>query len=410
MPSATTLCVRLASRPAFVAFLVLMGALGVAGDGVVPTADEPATTPSPESPEDTSSSETPKDEEAAPEDAASEKAQSAKFRIKTREGKLEIATAAGESVATYVFADDEILRPYFMHVHAPCGTVVTRNHPPREGVDLTDHATMHPGVWLGFGDLSGADFWRNKGRVEHVEFVEPPKEADGVVSFAVRNRYVSGEKTVCSEVCRHTLRQVDDGYLLTYDSTFSDEKPFVFGDQEEMGLGLRVAAPLRVRSGGGTIENAEGMTNEEDVWGKTSDFCSYGAIVEGRRVGLLLAPHPENFRKSWFHARDYGFLAANPFGRKSFMAGEPSRVTVKPGETLRLRFGILAYSVPENERFDAIANAKRYVALETPPSESVDTTEGETPDPAAGPTAGESPTTSTGSTSSTRTPVDSSAE
>ena len=31
--------------------------------------------------------------------------------------------------------------------------------------DLDDHPTMHPGLWLAFGDINGADFWRNKGRV-----------------------------------------------------------------------------------------------------------------------------------------------------------------------------------------------------------------------------------------------------
>ena len=59
--------------------------------------------------------------------------------------------------------------------------------------------------------------------------------------------------------------------------------------------------------------------------------------------------HPANFRPSWLHARDYGLLVANPFGRQAFRQGETSKVVVKPGETLRLRFGILPHSeTPEN--------------------------------------------------------------
>ena len=54
--------------------------------------------------------------------------------------------------------------------------------------------------------------------------------------------------------------------------------------------------------------------------------------------------HPENFRPSWFHARDYGLLAANPFGRAAFNKGEPSKVVVKPGESLRLRYGMLVHA------------------------------------------------------------------
>ena len=72
-------------------------------------------------------------------------------------------------------ATTRILRPYFCNVHAPGGIQVTRNHPPVAGQDATDHDTMHPGLWLAFGDINGQDFWRNKGRIEHVRFTEPPK-------------------------------------------------------------------------------------------------------------------------------------------------------------------------------------------------------------------------------------------
>jgi hypothetical protein len=55
-------------------------------------------------------------------------------------------------------------------------------------------------------------------------------------------------------------------------------------------------------------------------------------------------PDPENFRRSWFHARDYGLLVANPFGRNAFTKGEKSKVVVPKGEAFRLRFGVLVYS------------------------------------------------------------------
>src|SRR5262249_44671572 len=57
--------------------------------------------------------------------------------------------------ATYVYKDDRIPRPYFAHVYAPNGVQVTRNHPPVEGKDFTDHPDFHLGLWLAFGDLGG---------------------------------------------------------------------------------------------------------------------------------------------------------------------------------------------------------------------------------------------------------------
>ena len=59
---------------------------------------------------------------------------------------------------------------------------------------------------------------------------------------------------------------------------------------------------------------------------------------------MTLMCHPENFRESWMHARDYGFVAANPFGRDAMKKGKPSKVIVKPNETLRLRYAIFVHS------------------------------------------------------------------
>jgi hypothetical protein len=268
---------------------------------------------------------------------------SADERVTFDDGKDQVAIAIdGKPLASYVFRDDKILRPYLADVHAPGGAKVTRNLPPIAGVDATDHDTMHPGIWLAFGDLSGSDFWRNKAKVKHLRFAEPPTAKGDGGQFAVLNQYISGEKAICDELCRLTIRVRPAGTLLIWDSTFSGERPFTFGDQEEMGLGLRVATPLAVKKGG-TLLNSDGLKNETQVWGKQADWCDYSGQIDGASVGVLVAPDPENFRRSWFHARDYGFVAANPFGRNAFTKEAKSQVTVAPGESLRLRFAILLH-------------------------------------------------------------------
>lgn len=254
-----------------------------------------------------------------------------------------VINVAGQPFAEYVFRDEEILRPYLAHVRAPGGTQVTRNHPPVEGQDATDHAALHPGIWLAFGDISGADFWRNKATVEHVEFVEKPTTNGDAARFVVRNRYRSGDKTICHELCRISILVRDAGYLVIWDSEFTGDDDFYFGDQEELGLGFRVATPLAVKNGG-RITNSDGLANEKQVWGKPADWCDYSGTIDGEQLGMLLVPDPQNFRRSWFHARDYGFLAANPFGRKAFTGSEPSKVTVPKGQSLRLRFAVLVHS------------------------------------------------------------------
>ena len=78
---------------------------------------------------------------------------------------------------------------------------------------------------------------------------------------------------------------------------------------------------------------------------------------------MTLMGHPENFRPCWMHARDYGFIAANPFGRNAFGKGEPSRVIVKPGESLRLRYGVLLHASPADRPADVHEAFKEYVRI-----------------------------------------------
>jgi hypothetical protein len=281
--------------------------------------------------------------------------------VQQGDGTLEI-TIGGQPIAEYVFKDDEVRRPYFRHLRTRSGVQVTRNHPPVKGQDLDDHPTMHPGLWLAFGDLDGADFWRNKERVRHVRFLEQPKGGAGIGSFTVRNIYEADGQPICTEECEITVAVQPDGYLLDWASTFrSEQSGFTFGDQEEMGLGIRVATPLAVVKGG-TITDSVGRNNGEQVWGKQADWCEYSGTLNGRHVGIVLLPHPKNFRRSWFHARDYGLLVANPFGRNAFTKGEKSQTSVDEGDDFRLRFGVLVYGVPEGETSDIAAAYRNYVA------------------------------------------------
>ncbi|MFC1759377.1 DUF6807 family protein [Planctomycetota bacterium] len=248
--------------------------------------------------------------------------------------------------ANYVYKDPQITRPYFCSVHSPSGIQVTRNHPVQPG-DKDDHQTMHPGIWLSFGDLNGNDYWRLKATTEHVRFVETlfSKSRDHQ-TFTVENAYktTNGNSTVCSEICRYDLHSLKAGTLLIATSDFTGEKEFYFGDQEEMGLGVRLATPISVdRKQGGRILDSERRLNGDGVWGKQAAWCDYSGSVSGKGVGITLLPSPRNFRASWWHARDYGFVAANPFGKAAFEKGEKSKTVVKPGTTFRVQFGIFIH-------------------------------------------------------------------
>ncbi len=266
------------------------------------------------------------------------------FHWSEQPGRLVIAHGA-RAVAEFVFRDERILRPFLANVHAPDGTQATRSHPPVPGVDATDHDTMHPGLWLAFGDVGGADFWRNKGRMEHVGFVEPPSLREGQLGFATESHLKAADgRQLCRLVTRIGFRELTNAWWIDWEATFrSDEGDLIFGDQEEMGFGARVATPITEKNGG-LVTSSSGLRGAAATWGQPAMWCDYSGVVEGRSVGITLLADPGNFRGSWWHNRDYGVFVANPFGRASMRQGAKSAVTVRPGEDFRLRFAAVVHA------------------------------------------------------------------
>jgi nicotinamidase-related amidase/type 1 glutamine amidotransferase len=272
----------------------------------------------------------------------------------TENGSLRIKIG-NVDVATYVYQDSKVPRPYFTRVRTLSGQEVTRHHPPREGIDKTDHEGLHPGIWLSFGDLNGNDYWRLQAVTEHVEFVEPPNGGPGSGRFTVRNRYLTadGKQTVCEEICRHTIAIVPEGYRIDYSSEFlAADNELVFGDQEEMGLGVRVATPLAVETNlGGRILDSAGRINGQQVWGETASWCDYSGNLSGKWAGLTVLTGPKNFRACWSHARDYGFVAMNPFGHQAFTKQPAEPISVSPGAKLMLNYSVVVHESSDESEY-----------------------------------------------------------
>ena len=274
-------------------------------------------------------------------------------------------------LATYVCHDPEILRPYFKDVCAPGGVQVTRHHPPREGSDPLNHATMHPGLWLAFGDLGGADFWRNKATVVHGGFVKAPHAEGDRGAFTVRNLYTAGGIVLCEETCTYTFQVRPAGSLILWDSTFqSKQSGLRFGDQEEMGLGVRVATPMMVkpydnRHRPGRILDDHGRRNEKAIWGELAAWCDYGGRVDDTFTGIMIMPDPRNAVACRWHVRDYGLMVANPFGQSVFKKGPVQKTEIGSGRPFHLRFGILLHAAGAENDFDPVAAYDDYLKIVT---------------------------------------------
>lgn len=274
--------------------------------------------------------------------------------LSVREGELDILIDQ-KRVAQYIWQDENLPRPYFRQITTPDGIQVSRNYPTDPVADKgnDDHATFHPGAWLAFGEAGGADFWRNKAVVRHLTFLAPPKTGKGSGTFTVINAYDTigdDPKTLFTETCAYTVAAAKDGYVIIAESEFKPEdEAFTFGDQEEMGFGVRLATPISVKHGGGFIRNSAGGEQEAGTWGKNAQWCAgYNKLGE-RWAGMSVMASPDNFRESWFHSRDYGLIVANPFGKKAMTGPKDDAVAkdstpVEKDGTFKIGFGVFVFS------------------------------------------------------------------
>ena len=254
-----------------------------------------------------------------------------------------------QPIATYLIDDPILSRRGLINIKSPSGIPVTRPFPAPKN---EDHANMHPGIWLSYGWIDGNDYWRLKSKVKFEKFLQKPTSNKNNALFSVRNRYLNKDstETVCIEDSTYSFTLHPKGILLKISVVyFNNEKEFVFGDQEESGLAVRMAKPFTVKFGDGRILNDKGDLNGKETWGKSFKWIDYSGVQNNKRIGLLLVPSHQNKRESWAHSRDYGVLVANPFPKQTKNQREPQvKTLVKKGDRFRLEYNILIHENPVN--------------------------------------------------------------
>ena len=261
-------------------------------------------------------------------------------------GKLVIK--AGEDLFTqYIYKDEQRSKPVLYPVIGPQQKAMTRNFPFEEKGEgeESDHP-HHASLWYTHGDVNGVDFWavgENKGKIYHDEFLEMTED-----SFTASNFWKDGEgKTICQDKRKLSFfsfskdeRAID--IEITIMATVED---LVLGDTKEGSMGIRMAPEFRLRGkvARGTCLNSEGVIGKP-IWGKRASWISYWAMFDEQNVAISIFDHPSNPRHpTWWHARDYGLVAANPFGQHDFESKPEGagNMNLKLGESVTFSYRFL---------------------------------------------------------------------
>ncbi len=215
-------------------------------------------------------------------------------------------------------------RPYFYPVMGPTGAAVIRHWPMAEKPDEARDHPHHKSLWFTHGDVNGVDFWADgdtRGRIVHDKFIEVSSGPQVGVITSQNNWIAADGRTICTDTRRHRFSGGPDARILDLEVTIhASHGELVFGDTKEGSMAIRLAPTMRLKGsvGQGHIVNSEGM-RDGATWGKRAAWCDYYGPVNGDVVGVAIFDHPGNPRHpTWWHVRDYGLFAANPFGIHDF--------------------------------------------------------------------------------------------
>ncbi len=237
----------------------------------------------------------------------------------------------GKHFATYNYGED-LPKPYMSPVKAADGTVLTR---PIIDPRVKDHP-HHKGIWVSVDEVNEIKFWAEKGKIRNRSVKATSGDPGKLVTV---NEWLGEDgKPVVTET---TTISIFPNRLLAYEIVFTagDEK-VTFDDTKEGLFGYRMASSMR-ESEGGTVLSADGAKGTGEAWGKPSAWVDYHGTVEGKTHGVALFDHPDNFRPSRYHVRNYGLFSISPFGEGAYSKGKSKAapVTLEPGKSLTLHYG-----------------------------------------------------------------------
>jgi hypothetical protein len=303
----------------------------------------------------------------------------AKVQLQRKGDRIDVLVE-GRPFTTYYFSAD-VAKPYFQPLRSAQGTIVTRDFPignaipPGHEHDDSLEPHQRP-MFFGHGDVDGIDFWGEAafprysddtvfGRTVFRSLEEIRSGESGALKADFALTGPEG-RVIADEIQSYVFggdahaRWIDCEIVLLA----NHGSDLTLGDSKEGSFGIRLAKELN--SPPGHMVNSAGAEGEKAIWGKRADWVDYYGTIAGEELGVALFDSPRSFRHpTWWHARGYGLLAANPFAWREFY-NDPEKDgswTVPQGKELKFRYRVFIHH--GNYRDAGVAQAyEKYAAQE----------------------------------------------
>jgi len=271
-----------------------------------------------------------------------------------------VVDVGGKPFTAYCYGPEFHDKPVFYPVMSPNGARVNREFPMVAGVpgESTDHP-HHQSAFFAYDEVNGTNFWNPETTPRHIE--ERGAKIDGDRLTAELTWKDKDGKAVLEETKAVTFGGGADVFWMDHAIALRASSAVVtMGDTKEGAFAIRLNDTLKEAGGSGRYLNAEGLETSANIWGKTSAWAAIRGAVKDRSgekpVTVAIFAHPSGLNAPpYWHARDYGLFAANPFARNGYDPKAPKRITtVTPGDRLQLGYRLAVYAgVVDKRRLDA---------------------------------------------------------
>lgn len=269
---------------------------------------------------------------------------------KPQEKKVDIFFK-GQKITSYTWYDS-VMKTVLHPINTLSGITITREFPlAMKSGERADHPHQL-GMFFTHESVNGYDFWnlstaispaeRSKyGKIEHNRVMHAQGWEDDAYLTTVAHWKTYQGKLLLEETARFHFHVVEDKLIIDRTTQLKAIEEVTFYDKKDALIGLRVARELelanewkdnfvmpdqsilkeaRIDNDGvtGKYFNSQGQEGE-GVWGKRAKWLCLQGKKENKVISIALIDHPKNIGfPTYWHARGYGLMAANPLGEKIF--------------------------------------------------------------------------------------------
>jgi Methane oxygenase PmoA len=190
---------------------------------------------------------------------------------------------------------------YLHPIRTLSGAVLTDDYPPNH--------VHHHGIWWAWTKTEfegrAPDFWNMGGGKATVEFVTLERSWGGAVhsGFVSKHRFVDLSAPMPTTALNETwdvraYNNAADGiwiFDLTSTQECATDKPLKLPEYHYGGLGFRGRWEWNGKTNANFL-TSEGITDREQGHGTRARWCDISGLADGKRAGITIMCHPENFR------------------------------------------------------------------------------------------------------------------